>query len=47
MRQVDVDFYSDSNARDFYDNLADKGISPQSSYDSDSGITTVTFYDEK
>lgn len=46
MKKVDIDFHSDSNARDFVNNLADSGISPQSSYDSDTGKTTVTFYKE-
>lgn len=46
MRQVNVDFYSSTNASDFVDNLADQGHSPSSSYDSDSGKTTVTFYSE-
>lgn len=46
MKQVDVDFYSSSNASDFVDNLADKGYSPSSCYDSDTGLTTVTFYSE-
>lgn len=46
MKQVDVDFYSSTNASDFVDNLADQGYSPSSSYDSDSGKTTVSFYTE-
>lgn len=46
MKQVNVDFHSKSNARDFVDNLADQGYSPGSSLDTSTGITTVTFYKE-